>query len=106
LAKQAALRFLRHFDVVDDAWAAARIDAAPRAPQRVVEVTTTVTIESDDFRFTLPVTGLQSIAREGTLYAIDGGKEIRTPHDDCVLIMPTRRPRHGETAVRLGRIIS
>jgi hypothetical protein len=28
-----------------------------------------------------------------------------TPYDDCVLIMPTRRPRRGETAVRLGRFV-
>jgi hypothetical protein len=37
---------------------------------------------------------------------MDGGAEIRTPHDDCVLIMPTRKPKRGETAVRLGRFIS
>jgi predicted deacylase len=106
LAKQAALRFLRRFDVVDRDWLDERIDPAPVPPQRIVEVTTTVTIASDDFRFTAPVSGLQSIPREGTLYAVDGGREIRTPHDECMLIMPTRRPRRGETAVRLGRIIA
>jgi hypothetical protein len=40
------------------------------------------------------------------LLARDGGAEIHTPYDECVLIMPTRRPKKGETAVRLGRIVS
>jgi hypothetical protein len=48
---------------------------------------------------------MMSIARRGTLIARDGEREIRTPHDGCVLIMPTRRPRKGETAVRLGRYV-
>lgn len=39
----------------------------------------------------------------GTVIAHDGAEEIATSHDDCVLIMPTRRPKIGETAVRLGR---
>ena len=41
----------------------------------------------------------------GTLIGRDGDREIRTPYSDCVLIMPTRRPRKGETAVRLGRFV-
>ena len=50
-----------------------------------------------------PVEGMMVIGRRDTPIARDGGREIRTPYDDCVLIMPTRRPRKGETAVRLGR---
>jgi len=69
-------------------------------------VTSTVTIVSDAFRFTQPVHGLQVIRRAGTVYAMDAGAEICTPHDDCVLIMPTRKPKRGETAVRLGRFVS
>jgi hypothetical protein len=41
-----------------------------------------------------------------TVLARDGDTEIRTPYDDCVLIMPTRRPKRGETAVRLGRFVA
>jgi hypothetical protein len=48
---------------------------------------------------------LAVIGRRGTLLARDGEREIRTPYDDCVLIMPARRPRQGETAVRLGRFV-
>jgi len=39
------------------------------------------------------------------ILATDGGTRIETPYDQCVLIMPTRRPKKGETAVRLGRFV-
>ena len=106
VAKQSVLRFLRHFGMIEPALLEAHLDPAPRPPQTLIEVTTTVTIGSDDFAFTTAVRGLQTIARAGTAYAIDGGTQIRTPHDNCVLIMPTRRPKRGETAVRLGRYVN
>ena len=104
VARDAILRFLRHLGMADESWVAREIGGRDGAlAQRVVEVTDTVTIASDEFRFTMPVRGLQTIARAGTVYADDGGRPISTPHDDCVLIMPTRHPKRGETAVRLGR---
>ncbi|HTR59809.1 MAG TPA: succinylglutamate desuccinylase/aspartoacylase family protein [Casimicrobiaceae bacterium] len=106
VAKQSVLRFLRHFDMIAPALLDANLDASPLAPQKLVEVTTTVTIGSDEFAFTMSVKAMQTIVRAGTVYAIDGSTEIRTPHDDCVLIMPTRRPKRGETAVRLGRYLA
>jgi len=105
VAKQATLHFLRHFGTVDGAFLDAHLEPAPSAPQRVIEVTATVTINTDDFEFALPVRGLGVIADAGTLLARDGDDELRTPYDDCVLIMPTRRPKKGETAVRLGRFV-
>jgi predicted deacylase len=106
VAKQTVLRFLRHFDMADRAVLDNQLDASVCPPQKLIEVTTTVTIGSDEFAFTIPVRALQAIPRAGTAYAVDGGTAIRTPHDDCVLIMPTRRPKRGETAVRLGRYIN
>jgi predicted deacylase len=106
IAKQAVLRWLRHLGMVEPKLLDAFLDRAPVPAQELIEVTTTVTIATDQFGFTMPVRGLQMIPRAGTLYAIDGDAEIRTPHDNCVLIMPTRRPRNGETAVRLGRYIA
>ena len=105
VAKQAALRWLQHFGMADSALLEAFLDRAPVSSQALIEVTTTVTIATGDFGFTMPVRGLQVIPRAGTIYAVDGDAEIRTPHDDCVLIMPTRRPKKGETAVRLGRYV-
>jgi len=46
------------------------------------------------------------VPKAGTLLARDGSVEVTTPYDDCVLIMPTRRPKKGETAVRLGRCVN
>jgi predicted deacylase len=106
VAQQALLRWLRHFGMAAGDLLDAFLDRTPAPPQALIEVTTTVTIATDAFAFTMPVRGLQTIARAGTTYAIDGDTEIRTPHDGCVLIMPTQRPRKGETAVRLGRYVA
>ena len=105
VAKQTTLRFLRHFGMVDPAFLAAHLDPAPQPQQQVIEVTATVTIGSDHFAFALPVEGLAVVPKAGTLLARDGRVDVLTPYDDCVLIMPTRRPKKGETAVRLGRFV-
>jgi len=105
VAKQSTLRFLRHFGMVDPAFLAAHLDPAPQPPQQVIEVTATITIGSDHFAFALPVEGLAVVPKAGTLLARDGRSDVRTPYDNCVLIMPTRRPKKGETAVRLGRFV-
>ena len=77
--------------------------AAPVPPQRVITVTAAITIASDDFRFVAPFQGLEVIPKAGTVIGHDGESAIVTPYDDCVLIMPARRPARGQTAVRLGR---
>jgi predicted deacylase len=105
VAFQSVLRFLRHFGMAEQALLDAFLDRAPAPRQRLIEVSAAVTIATDDFAFTFPVRGLQTIPVAGTPYAVDGGTLIRTPYDDCVLIMPTRKPKRGETAVRLGRCI-
>ena len=105
IALQAALRFLRHFGMAPATLLDERLDASPRPPQRTIEVTDVVTITSDRFEFARPLVGLQVVKKRGTLLALDDEREIRSPYDDCVLIMPTRRPRKGETAVRLGRFV-
>jgi predicted deacylase len=105
VAQQVMLRFLQHFGMLDRAFIDAHVDTGDLPPQRTIAITDVVTIETNAFAFAGPVTGMMSIARRGTLIARDGEREIRTPHDECVLIMPTRRPRKGETAVRLGRYV-
>jgi len=106
VARQVSLRFLRHFGMADSAFLDAHLDAAPLPAQRAVEITHVVTIATDAFRFALPVEGLDVIAEAGTLLAHDGDAEIRTPYADSVLVMPTRRPKKGETAVRVGRYVN
>jgi len=102
VAHAAAVAFLAHLGV-----AGTRDDAGARPPsQRVIEVTSTVTIESDHFAFARPVRALDVVPRAGTLLARDGDRDLVTPYDNCVLIMPARRPGAGETAVRLGRYLA
>jgi predicted deacylase len=105
VAKQSSLRFLRHFGMADPAFLDAHLDSQKRPPQRAIEITDVVTIESHAFRFVQPASGLTVVPRGGTVLAVDGEREVRTPYDECVLIMPTRRPKKGETAVRLGRYV-
>ncbi|HKW52698.1 MAG TPA: succinylglutamate desuccinylase/aspartoacylase family protein [Stellaceae bacterium] len=102
IASDTAWRFLAASGVLAPAEAAA-ILARPAAPQRVVTVTDAVTIAGDRFDFADDYRGMEVIPRAGTVIAHDGGNEIRTPYDECVLIMPSRRLQRGQTAVRLGR---
>jgi predicted deacylase len=77
--------------------------ATGRAQPRFAEVTAAVTAQTGSFSFTRPFRGGDVIAERGSLIALDGGAEIRTPHDDCLLVMPSLRPSRGHTAVRLAR---
>lgn len=106
VAKEALLRFLHHFGLASDEFMERHLPAGDTRAQHTIEVSDVVTIESESFAFALPVHGMMTIAHAGTVLARDGEREIRTPYDDCVLIMPTRRPRKGETGVRLGRFVS
>ncbi|HUK09344.1 MAG TPA: M14 family metallopeptidase [Stellaceae bacterium] len=95
-------RFLAASGILPPAEAASML-AAAAPPQRVITVTDAVTIAGDHFEFAEAYRGLEIIPRAGTVIARDGGREIRTPYDDCILIMPSRRLLRGQTAVRLGR---
>jgi predicted deacylase len=77
---------------------------APVRP-RFAQVTTVVTAATANFAFVRPFRGGDVIAERNTLIAIDGEEEVRTPHDECLLVMPSLRPSRGHTAVRLARIL-
>jgi hypothetical protein len=106
VARQATLRFLRHFGMADGAFLDAHVDAVPLARQRAIEITHVVTIATDSFHFARPVGGLDIIPKAETLLAHDGDAEVRTPYENSVLVMPSRRPKKGETAVRIGRYVN
>ncbi len=106
VAKETALRFLLATGTVARSWVEARLPAAKPAPQRTIEVTHAITINSDEFRFVSEFRGLEEIAKAGDEIAHDGDKIVRAPYDSCVLIMPSRRLGKGQTAVRLGRYVS
>lgn len=105
IAIQTSLRFLRHFDAVAPAFLEAHLDPAPVEDQLVIEVEGPVTIETDHFRFDRTFEGFEVVPQKGTLIGHDGDREVRTPFDNCVMVMPSREPLKGKTAVRLGRIV-
>src|SRR6516164_5146016 len=77
---------LRHLDL------AARHPTLPEPvvqTQRFAEVTMVVTAATSNFAFVQPYRGGDVIAGRNTVIALDGETEIRTPHDDCLLIMPS-----------------
>ncbi|MDP9097335.1 MAG: succinylglutamate desuccinylase/aspartoacylase family protein [Pseudomonadota bacterium] len=78
---------------------------APRPTPRCAEVTLVVTAATSGFTFLQPYRGGDVIPERNTLVALDGGIEIRTPHDDTLLVMPSLRASRGHTAVRMARFI-
>lgn len=102
LANRVADRFLQHLGMAEPSSATAPADdTAPVC----IEVTRAIAVHSDSARFAAPYTGLEVIADAGTPILYDGDDVVRTPYDECVLVMPARRLHRGQTAVRLGRIV-
>ena len=104
VAIHAVFHFLEALGLIDRDTAAPFMATNP-PPQRMIEVVGPITIQTEAFRFTEDYTGLEVIPKTGTIIGHDGAQPVVTPHDDCVLIMPTHRPRPGQTAVRLGKFI-
>jgi predicted deacylase len=101
------LRFLVALGSVtsDDVAALGGPDFAAHPRQRVIEVTEAVTISGERFDFAEDFRGLEVLPEKGSLIGRDDGREVRTPYDNCVLVMPSRRLVKGQTAVRLGRFV-
>lgn len=104
VAQDAVHRLLERTGVADprDLPPAWRLDRP--AAQWALEVTDAVVAETMDLRFAFTPTDLQVIERKGTVIGHEQGRDIVTPYDDCVLVMPSlRQLRPGVTVVRLAR---
>jgi predicted deacylase len=100
-AMACAAGLLRHLNVAGPD--APLPPAPPPGPVRVAAVTAAVTATTSQFCFIANYRGGEIVPDRGTLIAMDGDTEIRTPHDNCLLVMPSLRPSRGHTAVRLAR---
>ena len=89
---------LRHLNIAEPGAA-----PPPPKPTQVATVTMAVTAMTSSFAFVQTFRGGDVIPKRNTLIAMDGETEIRTPHDNCLLVMPALRPSRGHTAVRLGK---
>ncbi len=98
------LAFLEATGLADDGFLATQKRPAHPSSQTVVRVTDVVTVETDAFAFTEPFQGMERIDKAGTVIGRDGVKDVKTPYDDCALVMPNHAARKGQTAVRLGRV--
>jgi predicted deacylase len=95
---------LRHFGLVS-ANAAMPPPPPPRTPARFAVVTDVVTARTNAFSFVRAWHGGEVVANRNTVIALDGVTEIRTPYDNCLLVMPSLRPGRGHTAVRLAKLV-
>lgn len=100
LARESTARFLVAAGVVDHELIA-EFDH-PKTDQQFFTVVEAVTIEAEKFTFAEDFTGGEILAKAGTLIGFDGPQEVRTPVDDVMLVMPSKRLWKGQTAVRLA----
>lgn len=99
LALEAMLRFLVAAGIMSRHMLSELSDTPLQRHYTVVE---TITIESGSFEFIESFSGGEVIAQKGTLIGYDGNRAIRTPEDNTMLVMPSKRLWTGQTAVRLA----
>ncbi|GAC1523598.1 MAG: M14 family metallopeptidase [Collimonas sp.] len=106
VAMDAASRFLIKTGVVAATDLADFMLQAKPAAQQVLQVTQAVIADTMDFEFTQDFRGLELIEDAGTVIARDGDREVVTPYDDCVIVMPSlRHLGPGVTVMRLARVL-
>ena len=101
MAQASVAGLLRHMGMLD----AGSVDTTA-GPPCFATVTQVVTAGTGNFAFLKPYCGGEVIAARDTLIAMDGPDEIRTPYDNCLLVMPSLRPSRGHMAVRLAQFMS
>jgi hypothetical protein len=110
VAQDQCVRFLVQAGAIDAAMATRLLPGwrRPDAPRQwVLRVTGAAVARSERFRFSEPFTGLELIPKAGTVIGDNDGEPVATPHDDCVLVMPsTRQARAGVTVVRFATRVS
>lgn len=93
---------LWHLGLVDDG---TRLPPPGRGPDRFAVVTDVVTARTSSFSFVRAWHGGEVIPKRDTVIAVDGLTEIKTPYDNCLLVMPSLRAGRGHTAVRLAKFM-
>lgn len=108
VARDQCVRFLIQAGTVSDSSALRSMPGwkmPDTRPQWALHVTGAVVARSERFFFTQGFQGLELIPQAGTVIANNDGEPVTTPHDDCVLVMPsTRQARPGVTVVRFARM--
>ncbi len=104
VARNVLMRFLLQAGALEEADVPTGWLQPQATPPPPIEVTGRVVAGSMQFAFTQEFQGGETIAEAGSVIAHDAGQAVRTPHDDCVLVMPSvRQLQPGVTTVRFGR---
>lgn len=107
VARDLSARFLLEAQVLDAQTVSEALTGWLRpdaAHQWTLRVTGGVTARSNRFRFLHTFDDLQLIPKAGTPIGDNDGEAVTTPHDDCVLVMPSvRQARAGVTVVRFAK---
>ena len=75
-------------------------------PEQVfVEVSGPYTVQTDHFEYAENYEGMEIIHEAGTVIGFDGETPVKTPYDDCVLVMPSLNIKKGFSALRYGKIL-
>jgi predicted deacylase len=104
VAIDTALHYLRALDMISAETLEEHRKTDPVDAVTVADVTHGYAIRTDDFFFSENFKGLERFAKAGAVIAVDGGEEIVTPYDDCILVMPNHRAVKGQRAFRLARL--
>ena len=106
VALDAACRFLITTGAVSGEGLESFLTQEKPVKQRFLQVTQPVVAETMDFEFTQDFRGLELIEKAGTVIARDGGRDVVTPYDNCILVQPSlRHLGPGVTVVRLARLL-
>jgi hypothetical protein len=106
VALDAAARFLNKTGVVAATDLTDFMQHAKPAAQKVLQVTQAVLADTMVLEFAQDFRGLELIEHAGTVIAHDGDRELVTPYDDCVIVMPSlRHLGPGVTVMRLARVL-
>ncbi|MDR3515612.1 MAG: succinylglutamate desuccinylase/aspartoacylase family protein [Azospirillaceae bacterium] len=105
-AIEIALRFLLRLAVIEPDPQALPLKLDHDDAAALIEITDAVVMTGNSFTFVRSFIGMEIIEHGGTVIAHDDQREIRTPYDRCILIMPSHRINRGQTAVRLGRFVT
>lgn len=107
VARDQCLRFMLASEAIDESDAQRHLPGfrLPDEPNPwILEVTGGVVARDASIEFARPFSGLEVIAKAGTVIGQNGGEPILTPYDDCMLVMPSlRQARAGVTVVRFAR---
>ena len=106
VAQQVTGRFLLETGIVERSSLPAHwpLDDSTPARQKVLKVSGPVVASSMKLTFTQPWQGMECIEKAGTVIGYDNGQPIKTPYDNCVLVMPSlRQLLPGVSVVRFAQ---